>query len=131
MSTGIHGPLPLDVGIERILSDEAPDTVRLPESSPVVPGEACYEERLVKVLFPPSLEEQLVQSLRPEINNAELLTPARYHAMPEQTESELLEAAEHLSPGDQQPLRSAARLMDKQKELRDLLNMYRHLLHLG
>ena len=122
--------LSLDAGIEQILTRSDPFPSALPDTGRMMPGIDRVGQRLDEVLFPPSVEEELLESFRPEVDQREILTPNGYRAALEESQAELREAvarAKGTPAGDS--LQRAVALLDEERELRDLLSTYRHLLH--
>lgn len=76
-----------------------------------------------------SLEQQLIHALRPPIDSPETLTPNHYGTMLEKAQDDLREMLVRLRPEDRQTLDKAARALQERKDLWDLLNTYRHVLH--
>lgn len=123
--------LSFDAGIEQILIREG-TPMALPDSGQVIPGMTQVEQRLDGVLFPPSLEQTLLESFRPEIDHDDMLTPVGYQVALDASREELRQAAENAAlPAEKEALRHASEVLDDQKKLGDLLLTYRHLLHKG
>lgn len=128
----IRRTLNFDAGIEQILSHTSQATPSLPSSSNVAAGAGRYEKQLDEVLFPPSLEQSIADSFRPEINHMDLLTPVGYESALcecEELASEQLEAS--ANPQQAGCLGKLKDLLGEEQELRTLLRTYRHLLHKG
>ena len=79
----ITSNLAMNIGIERIsVQDAAAPQEHLPAGNSVLPGEGAYQLQLQKVLYDPtSIEQRLVSSLRPDLQNRSLLMPTVYPAM--------------------------------------------------
>ena len=122
--------LVFDQGIERVLPRVETTAPRLPEAAEVDPGVGRAERQLDDVLFPPSLEQSLVEALRPEISQREILTPVGYEAALAETAQQLEQAArENADTTQRERLQQASDLLQDEMELRELLRTYRHLLH--
>ena len=125
----ISRKISLDAGIEQILTQQGPAAPKLPDAE-LLPGSVGYQQQLSTVLFPPSVEQALVDSFRPEINNRAMLTPVGFSDALKTTMTELDEAANRtISSNDKEKLREAMNLLDEDRGLRDLLGTYRQILH--
>lgn len=126
----IERALSFDAGIEQILIQNDPRPATLPDSVRSVPGEGQITRLLDQVLRPASVEETLVESLRPEISHRELLSPPGYEAAREATAVALQQVLPQLPDSrDRTAIENALQLLSDDKSLRDLLNTYRNLLH--
>jgi Type III secretion system YscX (type_III_YscX) len=70
-----------DAGIEQITQrgDAAPEA--LPDrAGALIPGAARYSQQITELLFPPSIEQSLLESFRPELENRAILNPVEYQA---------------------------------------------------
>ena len=116
-----------DAGIERILTHSDSRNVALPDAGNIASRTGRVEQELENVLFPPSLEQTLADSFRPEIRSLDLLTPVGYEA----ALSECIEFVEGCVKSDQSEdsLKPLQDLLGEEQELRLLLRTYRHLLH--
>ena len=126
----IRRTISFDAGIEQILSHAEQSTPTLPESTNVATGAGRYTQQLDGVLFPPSLEQSIVDSFRPEITNLDLLTPVGYESALCECE-ELLhqQLQESTNSKTKEALQQLKELLGEEQELRTLLRTYRHLLH--
>ncbi len=127
--------LALDTGIERIIrqSDHA-DAQRLPGtiSKPLLPSEELPAQYLDQTLKKPSLEQQLLAFLKPDIKEKGILIPARYQALMKDVRNKLLKAAEKAErPGKGDALSEAAGVLEEELKQMALLNMYRRVLLRG
>lgn len=121
--------LSFDAGIEQILTRDDLQPLNLPNESRAFPGEGLYEQRLVEVLTPPSIEQELTESFRPEIANREVQTPIGYRAALGESRRELDEAVRGMDEGPQrETLKRAAERLDHEQERHELINTYRSLL---
>src|SRR5262245_1462915 len=78
--TQINRPLNFDTGIEQIVVQNGTRPAMLPAESRILPGDAQITHLLDEVLSPRSVEQDLVESLRPDISHREILTPPGYEA---------------------------------------------------
>ncbi len=82
------------------------------------------------MLSPPSVEQTLLESLRPLISERDLLSPSGYEAAREAAGPALRAALATLPDSrDREAVEQALQLLNDDKALRDLLNTYRNLLH--
>ena len=126
----INRTISFDTGIEQILAYADTSPAKLPDGGQYVPGEGFYQQQLNDVLLPPSVEQSLLESFRPQIKDRSVLTPTGYQAAHNQCQQDVQEAIEKL--GDQpdaQKLKSLVPLLQTGTGLTRLLNTYRHLLH--
>lgn len=126
----INSPIRFDAGIEEILiqSDSRPST--LPEGIRPVPGEGQITRLLDEVLSPPSVEQALVESLRPEIANREMLSPSGYQAAREFCVADLQRSLSMATTQEERgAIERAIQLLSDDNSLRDLLDRYRSVLH--
>ncbi|MEO1525606.1 MAG: hypothetical protein AAFX06_09220 [Planctomycetota bacterium] len=127
----IHRTINFDAGIERILSHTDQSVPTLPDSANVAAGAGKYEQQLDEVLLPPSLEQSIVDSFRPEIKHFDLLNPIGYETALSECEEYLTENLELASDDAADRLRELRDLLSEEQKLRSLLRTYRHLLHKG
>lgn len=126
----IRPAISFDAGIEQILSHKDNVAPTLPDSPNVASGAGRYEKQLDDVLFPPSLEQSLADSFRPEISNLDLLTPVGYEAALCECEQLIDEQlADANTDQNRESLGNLKKLLTEEQELRSLLRTYRHLLH--
>ena len=126
----INRSISFDAGIEQIVDHSDPNPAQLPETGQYVPGEGFYQQQLNEVLFPPSVEQSLVESFRPALSQRQLLTPNGYHAAHSECQQELQQQIEKLGERpDAGKLQAVADLLTDGEQLTNLLNTYRHLLH--
>ena len=125
----ISRKISLDAGIEQILTQQGPAAPKLPDAE-LLPGSVGYQQQLSSVLFPPSVEQALVDSFRPEVHNRAMLTPVGFSDALKATMSDLREAAnQEISATDKHKLQDAMNLLEEDRGLRDLLGTYRQILH--
>ncbi len=126
----IQRKLSLDIGIERVLTSPLAAQPSLPDADQTLPGDASYQLELERVLYPDSMEQTLLRSLRPEITHRELLSATRFQAMVEQAQESLRKKLAQIDAReDRKKIRRAIDALGEMKDLRDLLNGYRHVLH--
>ena len=126
----INNALRFDTGLAGILQQTGPEEAQLPNNSKALPGETSYEHRLNDVLYPPSMEQSLLESLRPDVNERDVLSPHKYETLVDLTQQGLSEAGLSLDSAEaQDQIRDTAQLLEEEKDLRGLLNTYRHFLH--
>ena len=122
--------LSFDAGIELISMQSGLALASLPDSAPMVPTVSHYTQQLTKLLFPPSIEQTLLESLAPDIENRLILNPVTYHATLEQCQGQLQALAdEHAGTPQGEKLQRAADELQAESEMCQLLTMSRHLLH--
>lgn len=126
----INRNLSFDAGIERVLSTNDWQPMGLPDAARGLTAEAPVDQRLAEVLYPPSVEQGLLDSCRPDVHNPDVLTPGGYQTALENTRSRLQDALKRATTAeDKAKLQGALALLQEDAGLRDLLNTYRHLLH--
>ena len=126
----INKTISFNVGIEQIVAFTDPNPAALPDAGQYVPGEGSYKQQLSDVLFPPSVEQALIESFGRPIENRELLTPPGYHAAQQQTAVEVEQAAQKQADRPEGgKLQALSELLKQGDDLNNLLNTYRHLLH--
>ena len=124
----LDSPLAFDRGIDRVVHERTPD--KLPEALNIAPSEMPQPAELDRLLALPNLDDYLQRALHPELDNKELLQPARFRQALEGAREALRQAAE-ANPEDAKALNRAARLLSEEGDLRDLLQMYRSMLLQG
>ena len=121
------------VGIEQILLDQGQhEDEHLPASTTLFPSDIPLEQHLEQALGSHSLERAVLASLRPEV-------PHRESLLPGEMRTQLMEAARELGsnyqsakrPEEREELAAALRVLEEDKDLRDMLNAYRNLLVSG
>lgn len=126
----VNRHLSFDAGIERVMNPADWQPMGLPETHSPLPGEAPVDQRLNEVLYPPSVEQTLIDSCRPDVQNLDVLTPGGYQSALDDARSLLKEAlTRNGSTEEKEKLEGALALLQEEAELHDLLNTYRHLLH--
>jgi len=127
----IASQLQFDRGIDQISIRDYGGAERLPErTSSLVPGEDRYTQQLTELLFPPSVEQSLLESFRPDVNNRQLFSPVDNHVALQNCHDDLRTHAEqHAGRPAAEILKRAADELHVELELRQLLTACRHLLH--
>jgi hypothetical protein len=126
----INSPIRFDAGIEQILIQSDPRPSTLPDGSRPVPGEGQITRLLDEVLSPPSVEQALVESLRPEIGNREMLSPSGYQAARDFCVADLQRSLSSATTQEERgAIERAIHLLSDDNSLRELLDRYRSVLH--
>lgn len=124
------GALAFNTGIVQVTTQSDLAPASLPDAAGLVPGETGYTEQLTKLLFPPSVEQSLLDSLRPEIDNRQMLNPVVYQATLENSFQEISQLGEeHAGTPKGDKLKRAADELQSELEMTNILSMCRHLLH--
>jgi type III secretion protein X len=124
----LDSSLAFDRGIDRIVHERTPDA--LPEALNIAPSEMPQPAELDRLLALPNLDDYLQGTLHPQLDNKDLLQPARFRQALEGAREALRQAAED-DPENAKTLNRAARLLSEEADLRDLLQMYRSMLLQG
>lgn len=124
----ISDPLDLSVGLEQVLRQEQA-AVRLPETTlELFPADEQPTVHLEKLLRANSIESGILQALKPNLPNKEIFSPSRFNVLLDEAASSLKDI---LAAGSDPDLREALDLLQADRENKDLLNLYRSLLHKG
>lgn len=129
----VTDPLDLTRGLEEVLrqgpSQGPRASERLPETTAdLFPADEHVQVHLDRILHAESLESGLVQALKPNLPNKEILTPGRFNTLLGEAASALQEMHD-ASPDP--ALKQAVELLQADRENKDMLNLYRGLLHQG
>ena len=118
-------------GIEGIIEGDYQDGVKLPEVPPYMsPSVEHLSGRVDEIIRTPNLDYYLISSLEPDVQDQSILNPSRYHAILVEVHERMKQEADKRKGRDAgRDLEKAAALLEEEKELRDLLNVYRNLLH--
>ena len=123
--------LVFDRGIENITyTTEDTGEKHLPERQSLPPPSDGMKARLVELLAPPNTASYLHDSLRPAIENRNLLLPGHYGETLSNTLENLSSAAEK-DTENSRVLNRAVRVLKEEVNLRELLQMYRSVLYQG
>ncbi len=120
----------LKVGLEEVRYPDAGGVSgeRLPEAAPLLPTEQLLESRLDKMLYTPTLDASILESLRPSALDRGMLSPDRYAALLGEARAALAELA---SQSGDLAIAEVVALLETDQQDKALLAMYRHLLHQG
>lgn len=124
--------VPLDAGIEEILwqgrADESPMSVL----TDVIPSETPPENYLDAILFAPTFEECILESLCPPLKHREITMPARFQEIAAEVHQSLKELADGThDPAMTKRIEEAVALVGNHRDLTSVLNAYRKLLMQG
>ena len=130
---GVSDPLDLSRGLEEVLRQgpmQGPRaSERLPETTAdLFPADEHIQVHLDRILHAESLESGLIQALKPDVPNKEILTLGRFNALLGEAAAALREMHE-ASPDP--VLKQAIDLLQADQENKEMLNLYRGLLHQG
>lgn len=104
--------------------------VTFPEHFPLRPAEVSEQLSLKKLYVLPSIDDFIAKRLRPEILDAEILSPAYFRTVLTQTRASLRGYAKK-NPRSARRFGRLALLLDEETVLLDLLQMYRSALLQG
>lgn len=121
----------LDRGLESVTRSSRPE-MPLPDATHLPPAEQLNRPEIDRVLHQPNLQDFLANQLKPEIPDRQLLTPQRF----ERTLRQAAQSMRELSSTDNgrapaPVVAKAARALNEEANLRELLNMYRSTLFQG
>lgn len=109
----------------------------MPERAEAPPADLSSRPQLDQLLHQPSMNDQLQERLRPQLEHRDLLTPTRFREELGHAQSHLRDSADALlqqGPDQADAARSlnrAARLLQEESQLRELLQTYRSALFQG
>lgn len=122
-----------DQGIVSITHADREEATGMPERSDAPPPDVGARAQLDMLLQKPSMDSRLGFFLRPDIENRDLLAPARFSAALGRVLENLRQAAK--KEADASPrsrvLNRAVRLLNDESDLRGLVQMYRSALYQG
>ncbi|MBF0103646.1 MAG: hypothetical protein HQK77_22330 [Desulfobacterales bacterium] len=119
--------LSFDVGIEQILYADNLEGVRLPDKTDGLPrSEEHLDRHLDSVLQTPTIEHDLLNSLKPDIKDKTLLNPVSYHAVMESVQQDLMALTSDQNTDSN--INEVLSFFKGERELINLLNTYRGLL---
>jgi hypothetical protein len=72
-----------------VLVDEAPDREELPSDSRLQPADAAVEVRLQGLLQAETFDHLILEAIRPEVFDREMLAPSRFHLLRERVTDRL------------------------------------------
>ncbi|MCG8649581.1 MAG: hypothetical protein MI861_07100 [Pirellulales bacterium] len=118
-----------DVGLEQISTYSDPGSINLPDAAQFTPGQAGFARELVALLYPPSIEQSLLDSLRPELDDPRVLNPIEFHAALDASLDQLdRRITQDPAGADSAALRDALDELQEERELREQLQVHRQLL---
>jgi type III secretion protein X len=138
MSNVSLGHLAFDRGIDSITYARQEGLQALPEREEAPPPDLGARPQVETLLSLLTLDDALESAIRPQLENRDLMVPARFRQALDDSLARLTEAAEQTQPagGDSagdgaRVLNRAVRLLKEECGLRDLLQMYRSALYQG
>jgi len=123
-----------DKGIVSITYKVGEAVQGLPDQHELPPADHAQRPQLETLLAPSNTDSFLQESIRPELEDRDLLLPSRFRqAMDDALDKLGKTAQEQLAhePDTAKLLNRAVRLLQDEVGLRDLLQMYRSALHQG
>ncbi|MCD0457866.1 type III secretion apparatus assembly protein SctX [Roseiconus lacunae] len=133
----LNASMHMDIGLEQI-SFQEPASASQGVSSSAVNASSAHgrlQLQLRKVLFEPMChEQQLLASLRPELDHQEVLQPQVFHSLIGDTLESLQDRMGNREVGDRQTrrkFRGAVSTLQKLRDLTGLLRTNQHALHRG
>ena len=120
---------PIDIGIDRVVRESGAPADLLPRTD-ISPSEQPASSQLDALLALPNIDEYIAAELQPFVEAVDILSPARFRSVLDQTLVSLRLSAEW-NPSAARALGRAARLLADEASLRDLLLMYRFALLQG
>ncbi len=122
---------PLNKGIEDIIWQSQDVEDQLPESTFLVPSEVAPEHEVETVIYKQSIEESILESLKPHIQNREIINPMRFSYLTSSVPKKLQELAKNVGTKEKLVFLQAADYLEEQGKLMEILNAYRRLLVQG
>ena len=118
-------------GVESVTVGAPPEAATLPEARAVLaPSDEGMDNLLEDLLRAPALDGRLLHALRPTLTSRDVLAPGAYGALLESARAVLRALVDDAGPDEKDNTFSdAADLLEEEKGLRELLAMYRHVLH--
>ncbi len=119
-------------GLESItVGAPPPEATSLPEArASLAPSDEGMDNLLADLLRAPALDGRLLAALRPPLTSRDVLAPGAYGALLENVRGVLRALVDEAGPDEKDDAFSAAAdLLEEEKSLRELLAMYRHVLH--
>lgn len=121
-------------GIDSITFKGGEAAQGLPDQRELTPADHAERPQLDQLLAMPNLDDYLDQSIRPDLENRDLLLPTRFRQVMDGALATLEKEALGAQAGDPDTakvLNRAVRLLNEENALRDLLQMYRSVLYQG
>jgi len=134
------GPhLAFDRGIDRVTYARQGETQSLPQRQEGPPSELGGRPRLEILLAQPTLDETLEDAIRPRLENRDLLVPSRFQSVLDRVHAMLSEDIDDdpggtgvsMPPEKKRTLQRAVRLLNSERDLRGMVQMYRSVLYQG
>lgn len=119
----------LDFGIETIVDANFAAPAALPDSRGYVPGQAIVREHLAEFLTPATIEQSVVDALRPVTSRPDLFSPVGFQSAHHAASLQIAAALKDLTGSDGEPaLKRLAKFLDDKQDLTELLFKLRQLL---
>lgn len=139
MADDYLGPhLAFDRGIDSVTYARRGETQSLPQRQEGPPSELGGRPQLEALLGQPTLDGLLEEAIRPRLENRDLLVPSRFQAELDRAHAALSREVEeqggaHASMALEKTriLQRAVRLLNSERDLRGLVQMYRSVLYQG
>lgn len=140
MADDYLGPnLAFDRGIDRVTYARRGETQTLPQRQEEAPSEFRGRPQLEALFAQPTFDDALEAAIRPQLVNRDLLVPSRFHSALERTLARLsseIDDEEGVTDGEmpvekKRVLQRAVRLLNAERDLRGLVQMYRSVLYQG
>lgn len=117
-------------GIDRIISTGERAQVELPRDGRLAPSDRRVMPRLDQLLHTATLTDIVTGELAPRIEDRDLLLPDRFHRTLDEVREEVaLASARH--PDHRALFKAATALLDEERDMRGLLDMFRSALMKG
>jgi type III secretion protein X len=130
----IGGGVYFERGIDSITFKSGELAQGLPDPRELTPTDNTQRPQLESLLSQPSTDSFLEESIRPELDDRDLLLPVKFRQAMDSALDTLREAAQERqadNPESAKQLNRAVRLLNEEVGLRDLLQMYRSALYQG
>jgi type III secretion protein X len=115
-------------GVE--FSEKPTQFIELPARQLLSPSEISDRPQLEQIFSKTSIDDYISEHLRPRIFDSDLLTPSRFRAVLLSLRSSLRTLARR-NPSSAKSLGRLAAILDEERDLADLLQMYRSALLQG
>lgn len=128
-----HGPF-FDRGIESITFKHAQETEGLPDLFDLPPPDTTRRQQLDELLAMPTLDSLIDHMLHPTIHDRDLLRPQKFGVVLRHLQADFRRRAAELQasdPASAKVIQRAAKLLNDELGLRDLLHDYRSALFQG
>ena len=111
-------------------SEKPTQFIELPDRKLLIPSEISDRPQLEQIFSTTSIDDYIAERLRPCIFNSDLLTPSRFRSVLLSLRSSLRSLARR-NPSSAKSLGRLAAMLDEERDLADLLQMYRSALLQG